>query len=146
MSLHDTLNPSHLHDVAAEPTPATAPEAPSPKAQREYAFFFKKVSRISGTVYEGSFISAIPSVKAKQSAGTLRGLLAKGVPHVSLDPATRELNYMLAELSFAFSKAPDWAKTLDQLQEVDDEEVLFALQEEVDQHRSTFFKPKSTPG
>lgn len=102
---------------------------------KEYTFNFRHVAP-NGRTYEGVFTSRVPGIRQKAAIGVMRGQLAGGIAYNVLDPASVELNLVLATLAFCLDeKRPDWAKDLMTLEDTD---VLFKLFEEVAIHEATF--------
>lgn len=104
--------------------------------QREYTFPFEYVDA-QGKHYSGTFTNKVPDIRTRQQMGILRAQLAGGVPFETLDPFTRELNMVLAHLTYTLKDEgrPDWAKDFNALV---DTGPLYKLWEEVALHEATF--------
>jgi hypothetical protein len=104
------------------------------KTKEECTFKFDWKSP-AGKRYHGEFTNSILTINQRTQAGVLQARLSRGVPYDALDPLTRELNMIVAHLTFSLKKRPDWAKDLTSLQ---DFRVLQELYLEVASHEATF--------
>jgi len=128
---------------ATRPLPAASTK--DPKMAPEYTFNFAYPE--DNPRWKGRFTSRVPSVKDRRIIGLLRAKLADHTPFEALDPATREMCFVLATLSVVLdvkSHNPEghWSHLLES---VDDEEVIYALYEEVASHHATFRKSRQAP-
>lgn len=120
---------------AAEEVPPKIPEN-DPKFQNVYTFNFDWVDG-RGKHWTGKFTNHILTIREQQLVGQLAARLRGGLPHDAMDAYTNELNLMLSHLtvSLATEDRPDWAKNLEDIENV---ELLQALYAEVDSHQRTF--------
>ena len=102
--------------------------------ERGYTFSFS-FTGAGGRVYAGTFTNRVPDVRTRMQIGVLRAQLGGGMPVESLDGLTRELNQIVAHLTFSLETRPSWANELRNLEET---EVLYKLYEEVMAHEATF--------
>jgi hypothetical protein len=142
--IQERLNPEHLSvsemaeraEVAQKPQDDQAkPEIKDdPRDQRSYTFQFDwKDSR--GQTWKGEFTNEVLSVRQRQLVGVLRAQLANNTPAEALDTMTRELNLMIAHMTFSLTKRPQWARELSELTDI---RLLQALYEEVLAHEARF--------
>lgn len=135
---------SHLKDTAEmvaevrETVEGKLPEPPDPKANREYPFDFSWTDT-AGKKWEGKFVSKILTLGDQSLVGVLRARLGGSVPYEAMDDFSKELNFLLANLTYALKERPPWAEDLRKL---DDMALLQALYAEVAQHEATFRKPR----
>lgn len=129
-------------DMKAQVEQTVAPEKPpvpenDPRHQKEYTFEFKWTDG-RGKVWQGTFRNRILSMRERSMAGIMRARLAGGQPYESLDILTREINLMVAHMTFSLAEddRPEWAKDLNA---IDDVRLLQALYDEVLKHENTFF-------
>lgn len=104
------------------------------KMNEVYPFDLQWVSP-KGKVWKGHFVNRILNIRDQQNVGLMRAKLSGGIPYESLDPLTKELNLMLAHLTFSLDERPDWAADLTKLDSV---ELLQAIYGEVASHEATF--------
>lgn len=105
-----------------------------PKSQREYSFEFEWKDG-NGKVWRGKFLNRVPDIRTRQLIGALRSQLGNNIPFDSLDPTTREMNMVIAHLSFSLIKRPTWA---DDLSELFNFELVQMIYQEVAAHEATF--------
>lgn len=108
----------------------------NPKLEKNYTFDFKYVDG-RGKEWSGKFKNHILSIKENQTCGLMQAQLQQGMAYESIDPLTKELNYILAHLSVSLDKElrPDWAIDLQNLTDI---RLLQALYAEVNNHEITF--------
>lgn len=134
------LSMDHLKDTkdlvadVEEAVEGKRPEIPDPRGQREYTFDFKWDDS-SGKLWSGKFTSRILTLGEQSLVGVLRAKLSANVPYDSLDDFTKELNFLVATLTYALKDRPKWA---DDLRKLDDIALLQALYAEVSAHEATF--------
>lgn len=138
------LNMPHLADLGAAQEKAEAALEPKkaivntadPKLEKVYTFEFKHTDG-RGKIWAGTFENHILSIKENQTAGLMQAQLQQGLPYESVDPLTRELNYILSHLAVSLSKTvrPEWATDLQALTDI---RLLQALYSEVAKHEATF--------
>ena len=109
-----------------------------PKSQKEYAFKFRHVTP-RGHVYVGEFTNKILTLFEKQQVKVTKARMAGGVPVAALDAVIWDLNERIAHMTFSLIDRPDWAQ---ELTEIYDEDVIYALYEEVASHEARFFGRK----
>lgn len=105
--------------------------------ERVWTFPFKFVDG-NGKVYEGTFTNKVPDIRTRQAIGVLRAQMSGGLPVEGLDQFTRDVNMMIAHLTFTLTDdatRPAWSKDLRSL---DNPAVLFRLWEVVAEHEATF--------
>jgi len=115
-----------------------------PKAQKKYTFTLKWKDG-SGKLWEGKFTNKILSIRDRQLVGVTRAKLQGGMPIESIDQLTEETNLIVAHLMFSLEEAPEWAKDLTAL---DDIQLLQAIYAEVASHEAYFFgwRPTESKG
>ena len=106
----------------------------NPKAQKEYTFNFNWTDG-RGKLWRGEFTNKILNIGERSLVGNMRARLAGGLAANALDILAQEINYMLAHLAFSLVTKPDWAK---ELQELDDVRLLQEIYEEVSSHEVIF--------
>lgn len=109
--------------------------------ERDYAITFN-FTAANGKVWTGSFVNTVPDVKTRRLIGIMRAELQGSAPWESLDPLTREINLILAHLSWSLESKNPKGHWSENLQELLDYSVLQALYEEVLAHESTFLGPR----
>lgn len=144
--LKDRMNPDHLtvedqRDKVQEQTEAAKPKKEpegdpedNPRSQREYTFDFDWVDG-NGKRWHGKFTNEVPDIQTRQYIGNLRSQLGNNIPFESLDPITREMNLVIAHLSFTLKKRPKWADNLGALFNF---ELIQRIYQEVAEHEATF--------
>lgn len=105
------------------------------KAQREYTFMFDWTSP-TGKQYQGAFTNKILNIREQQSVGLARAKLAGGMPADSIDPLTKEINFMISHMTFSLIKSPKWANDLRELTEL---ALIQEIYTEVASHEAIFF-------
>ena len=117
--------------------PEEKPEKPDEnlKTHSEYTFDFDWTSP-TGKRYKGKFTNKILTIGERQDVGLARARLTGGLPAYSFDEFTREINMIIAHLTFSLVRSPDWAKDLTELPEVS---VLHEIYTEVASHEAIFF-------
>jgi len=88
-----------------------------------------------GRLWHGKFKCHALTIRDHASIGIIQSRLANGVSVDVLDSFTRQLLLMMATLSVAVDEAPDWAKDIEKIHDVD---VLNAIYEEVVAHEVRF--------
>lgn len=144
--MEDRLDPKHLRvsDMAKhaqeqaerveQGITASPEEDDDPKAEKTYTFQFNwKDSR--GRTWKGEFTNEVLTVRQRQLVGVLRAQLANNTPAEALDQMTRELNLMIAHMTFSLVKRPQWAQELTDLTDI---RLLQELYEEVLAHEARF--------
>lgn len=110
------------------------PKLDDPRLQREYTFPFRFVDG-AGRVYEGTFTNKILGRGEKQGVAVLNARFSNGLPQESFAVHDRMLNRAMAHMTFSLIQRPKWA---DNLLDLDDDDLVFALYEEVAQHEERF--------
>ena len=150
------LIPEHLRDVStqdlirgAQEDAAAKPALPedaklAAMRQDSYTFPFRYVDG-NGKKYEGVFTHTVPDQGTRSQIGIVRAKLSGGMPYASLDEATRELNMIVADLTFTLTVdgSAEWAKDLRKLKDV---EVLYRLWEVAAEHEAVFCGRNPDPG
>jgi len=117
------------------------PEDPKRLARlnARYTFRFDFTAK-NGKRWEGTFTSVIPTIKTRQMIGVLRSQMGGGAPIGSLDNYVDNLNYAVAHLTFMLDEtAPDFPEWANDLRNLDDPSVVFALwNTEVQPHEAMF--------
>jgi hypothetical protein len=141
-----SLIPSHLTDetsaadlkAQAQEAVADAPKPDEKRAMRDasYTFPFEYVDG-AGRRYTGTFTHVIPDLGQRQAIGVLRAKFSGGVLYEALDPFTREINMMVADMTVTLEDKdrPEWAVDLRKLKDAD---VVYRLWEVVAEHEATF--------
>ena len=141
--LERTLSMPHLGDMEelkekAEVVADNKKESnkSDPKLKKVYTFELNHTDKL-GKSWKGTFENHILSIRETQTVGIMQARLSGGMLYESIDPVTRELNYILSHLSVSLSSEvrPEWAKDL---QSLEDAGVLYALYGEVAKHTNTF--------
>lgn len=150
-----SLVPDHLRDDTSaadlkEEVKASLAEVDAPKDDAKiramraesYTFAFDFVAG-NGRRYSGSLAHKIPDLGQRQAIGALRGKLGGGIPYEVLDPFTRELNMIVADLTFTLDDKdrPEWAQNLRSLK---DASVIYRVWEVAAEHEATFLGPRSS--
>ena len=145
-TLDEKLSMPHLRPTeelkaeAEEAVNGKRAEPADPRANREYPFQFKWTDS-AGKTWSGPFVSKILTLGEQSLVGTLRARLSGSVAYEALDDFTKELNYLVANLSYSLKDRPEWAKDL---RELDDIALLQALFAEVAKHEATFRGQRKT--
>lgn len=105
-----------------------------PRTEKQYTFQLNWTDG-RGKVWAGAFTNKILNLREHQMVGVLRARLASGLPIEALDTMTVEINLMVAHMTFSLVKRPDWAKDLQELENV---RILQELYQEVLRHEATF--------
>jgi len=143
--LRKRMRPDHLtveeqrEEVAkkaeeAKPKKEDKPNDDDPRTQRVYVFDFEWRDG-TGKVWRGKFENTVPDIQTRQLIGVLRSQLGNNVPFDALDPTVREMNLVIAHLSFSLTKRPKWADDLGTLYSF---ELLQRIYEEVATHEAIF--------
>ena len=116
--------------------PEEKPEKPDEKLkmEKEYTFDFDWTNP-RGKRYKGKFTNRILTIGERQDVGLARARLTGGLPIDSFDAVTREINLIIAHLTFSLVKRPEWAQDLAQLHEVN---LLQEIYMEVASHEAIF--------
>ena len=83
----------------------------NPRMQREYPFDFRWEDG-RGKVWKGKFTNTVPDIETRRFIGVLRAQLGNNIPFDSLDPVLREINLVIAHLTFSLTRRPKWAEDL----------------------------------
>lgn len=148
-SLAEKLEPRHLTEAAVlDEVTAPSPDAScdpestpdDPRLKEVYPFHFSYTDA-RGRVWEGDFVSVIPSIQQRAAIGAIRARLAGGQPFEALDPQDLQNNFVLANLSVFLRNGegdrPEWARDLFAIKDPD---LLLELwNKEVAVHEATFF-------
>lgn len=140
--LERRLTPTHLQDATAgsikeaieaetQGPPAQTPEeqiAADPRSRNPFAFEFKWTDQ-RGKLWEGRFVTHMPTPLDIMRAGVMQSRLLGSTPKESLDAFTDEVAFMISRLSFVLDERPDWFK--DPLNMVDAIPLIQAVYEEV---------------
>ena len=112
------------------------------RASYTFTFSFKGGN---GDTFSGKFTHTVPDIGMRQRIGALRARLAGGVPYDVKDPFTRELNMIVADLTFTLDEKdrPTWANDLRTIINTD---ILYKLWEEVAMHEATFLGQRASEG
>lgn len=105
-----------------------------PKNNSKYTFDFKWEDG-TGKVLSGKFTSKILTIGEQSLVGILRARLSAGIAYEALDDFTKELNFLVANLTYSLEERPRWAEDLRKLDNI---EILQALYVEVAAHEATF--------
>lgn len=128
-------NMPHLTDIkqdAEKKVSNTPPE--DPKSQKLYTFNLDFTDS-SGKKWEGTFTHRIMTIKDHRVCGVMRAQLAGGLSYESLDPITKEINLILSTLEISLTQRPDWAKDI---QDMDNLEVVQELYKKCEEHEQFF--------
>jgi len=151
------LIPKHLTDLdeggtadlrdeaTAAVAAATAPVDDKAGMRQESYTFPLDFTAENGKTYRGTFTHRCASMGQRLAIGALRAKLTGGMTYESLDPFTRELTMMVADLSITLEDKgrPEWAKDLRELKDAD---VIYRLWEVAALHEATFLGRRLTPG
>jgi len=105
-----------------------------PRQEKQYTFQLDWEDG-RGKHWRGTFTNKILNLREHQMVGVMRARLANGLPAESLDTMTSEINLMLSHLTYSLIEKPDWAKDLQNLEDV---RIVQELYKEVLQHENTF--------
>ena len=133
-------------EEAEKPAKDELDEVTKKRMQRNYTFEFewppapKKGERPANErVWKGVFTNTVANIRLRRQIGVTRAELAQGVEFEVMDPFTREINLILAHLTWTLDCTANaeghWSRDL---QGLDDYEVLQALYQEVVAHEATF--------
>lgn len=116
------------------------PPKKNPRDKEEYVF---KVDYTDarGKKWEGEFKNRILTVKQRRLVGPLQSRLLLGVNIESLPVSSVELAAMQAHLEYSLVERPEWAETLD---DVNDPNVIYSIYGEVASHEAFFQRPRET--
>jgi len=116
------------------------PETSNPKDQKVYEFDLDYTD-VRGVRWTGHFVNHILTIKEKRLVKVIKARLGGGVPVSSLDADVWEMNEMIAHLQVSLDVNaegfPHWAKDLENLE---DEAIVFELFKEVDGHEARFHR------
>jgi hypothetical protein len=112
------------------------------RLQRDWTFQFKFTDG-SGKVFEGSFTNRVPDIATKLRIHQASVKLSGGAAWEALPPRFQSLCSSLAYMTFSLIEKPKWANDL---RAVLDEDLVFALFEEVFSHERTFLGRKDPEG
>lgn len=87
-------------------------------------YTFNKTMSVNGIKMEGTFVAKYMGISARLRLGTIRAKLLDGAPSESLDTLTDDIAYMIAYLTVALTKTPDWWN-YDELDDVDELKSLY---------------------
>ena len=166
MATPDTLGsaemPAHIAEALAEAEDATAADikkrleqaeeqAAAPDLDAEtlkrmevnYTFDFEYPApedrRPGEKVYKAKFTNTMASIQIRRKIGITRASLGGGVPFEQLDPFTRELNLIVAHLTWTLDATANpeghWSRSLENIY---DYELLQTLYGQVVMHENTF--------
>lgn len=91
----------------------------------------------NGRRHSGEFVIRRLNLGLMRQVSVRKAELNGGMPHDSLDPATRQLNSLLAHLEFAILKAPEWWKP----EEFYSGDLIAQVYEEVMNFEDSFRRP-----
>ena len=96
------------------------------KESKTYSFE-KTVTMEGGIKKTGAFTAKYPGIGARLRMGALRAKLLEGAPNQSIDGGTDDIAYMIAYLTVALTKTPQWFNPMS----IDDYDDLRELYMEV---------------
>lgn len=137
------LRPTNeLAAEAVEAVEGAKPRVEDSRESSEYTFDFDWKDR-KGKRWTGKFTSKILTLGEQGLVGILRARLSGNVPYESLDEFTREVNFLVAHLTYALKERADWAQDLRSLNDIT---LLQALYAEVAKHEAIFRGGSPTEG
>jgi len=115
------LTPTHLEQATAgsikeaieQETQGPPPQSPEdeakadPRARNPYTFNFKWTDA-RGKLWEGRFVTHMPTPLDLIRAGIMQARLLGNAPKDSVDAYTDEIAFMISRLSFTLEERPEW--------------------------------------
>lgn len=144
-SLAERLEPTHLSEVKAQVDEADkklnakeeeANVGPNPRDAEEYPFSIHYVDARK-KVWKGDFVNKILTIRERRLTGPLQAKLLLGEDLASLPKSAVELAAIQAHLTYSLKEAPAW---LDDVDNLNDPQILYAIYEEVASHEAYFHR------
>lgn len=105
-----------------------------PRLDKQYMFKFNWADG-NGKVWAGEFTNKVLSIQERQMVGVMRARLSFGESYAALDDLTRDINLMIAHMSYSLVEKPSWAEDLQALEDI---RILQELYQEVLLHEAIF--------